>query len=196
MEARFFIQVFREQVGIHLGGKEGHAGLLFGEGVNVLGSLGIELEGGKNQDGRLGTEGAGLIPGELDLVGVQRAVLGAEGDDHALGLDALGFGVGMQPAGAGQGLGAGEINMMAALAAQAGLEQLVAPLGMAESGAGAGDGVVGGRRRRGDFIEGADGGSGNGFYREGAGNADFAVISTRFVIEGFRNWRLIVSDGF
>ena len=61
-----------------------------------------------------------------------RAVLGAEGNDDALRLRAFGFRVGVQPARSGQRLDAGEVNVMSALAAQPGLQQFVAPFGVAQ----------------------------------------------------------------
>ena len=45
-------------------------------------------------------------------------------------------------------LDAGEVDVVAAFAAEAGFQQFVAPFGVAERGAGAGDGGVEQRRRR------------------------------------------------
>ena len=71
--------------------------------VDVLGGFGIELEGGEDEDLGFGVEGLGFSPGQFDLALLERSVLGAEGDDDALRLVLLGFGVGVEPAGAGSG---------------------------------------------------------------------------------------------
>src|SRR6266851_9159869 len=89
-------------------------------------------------------EGAGFFPGHFDLSGNERGVVGTEGDDDTLGLAVFGFGVGVEPAGAAERFDAGEMDHLAAFAAEARFEEFVAPVGLAEGGAGAGDGGVGG----------------------------------------------------
>jgi len=65
------------------------------------------------------------LPGVLDLNFGERGVIGAEGDDDAFGLDALRFGVGVEPTGAAERFDAGEIDHLAALTADAGFEEFV-----------------------------------------------------------------------
>src|SRR5713226_2650776 len=89
-------------------------------------------------------ESAGFFPSHFDLSGNERSVVGAKGDDDALGFAVFGFGVGVEPAGAAERLDAGGMDHLAAFAAEAGFEEFVAPVGLAEGGAGAGDGGVGG----------------------------------------------------
>ena len=87
-------------------------------------------------------ESAGFFPGHFDLTLFERGIVGAEGDDDAFGFCAFGFGVGVEPAGAAERLDAGKVDHLAAFAADAGFEEFVAPVGLAEGGAGAGDGGV------------------------------------------------------
>ena len=138
----FLLQVFGEQVGVHLGREEGHPGFFFGHAVDVFGSFGIEFEGGEDEDGGFRAKRSRFFPGEFDLPLFEQAVFGAEGNDDALGLCAFGFGVGVQPARAGQRLDAGEVDVVAAFAAKSGFEQFVAPFGVAKRRAGAGDGSI------------------------------------------------------
>ena len=63
----------------------------------------------------------------LDLPLFQQAVLRAKRDYDSLGFDPFGFGIGMQPARAGQRLNAGEIDVLAAFPAQASFQQFVPP---------------------------------------------------------------------
>ena len=143
----FLFQVFGEQVGIHLRRQESHARFFFGHTVNVFGGFGIEFESGEHKDGGLRAERSRFFPGQFDLALFEQAVLGAKGDDYALGFCSFRFGVGVQPARAGQRLDAGEVNMMAAFAAKAGFQQFVAPFGVAQRGAIARDGGIEQRRR-------------------------------------------------
>jgi hypothetical protein len=57
------LQVFGQQVGIHLDLEERHAGLLRRQLINVLGRFGVELECGENDHRRLGRELPRLFPG-------------------------------------------------------------------------------------------------------------------------------------
>jgi hypothetical protein len=100
-----------------------------------LAASGFKFKGGEDEDGGLGIKESCFFPGALDLDFVEQAEFGAKGENHALGLCSLGFGVGMEPSGAGQWLDAGEVDVVAAFAAQAGLEEFVAPFGVAEGGA-------------------------------------------------------------
>jgi len=100
------------------------------------------LEGGEDEDVWFGVKRTGFFPGHFDLAGFERGVIGAEGDDDAVGFDAFCFRVGVEPAGSAERFDAGEIDHLAAFAAEAGFEEFVAPVGLAEGGAGAGDGGV------------------------------------------------------
>jgi hypothetical protein len=52
--------------------------------VDVLGGLGVKLEGGEHKDLRLGPKRLRLVERELDLPLFQRRVLGAERHHNAL----------------------------------------------------------------------------------------------------------------
>ena len=108
-----------------------------------LAASGSNSKAAKTRIAGLRAQGARLFPRQLDLALFQQAVLGAERDNDPLRAFSLGFGVGVQPARAGQRFDAREVNMMSAFAPKSGFEQFVAPFGMAESRAGAGDGGVG-----------------------------------------------------
>ena len=126
-------------------------------------------------------------------------MLGAEGDDDALrrARRALGdmtgagvvrqrLGLGVEPAGAGERLDAREKDALAGLAADAGLQQLLAPLGVAERGARAGGGDVRRRvhRRLVRAVERLDYRRGDGLDGERAGDAGPALVALRLVVEG------------
>ena len=115
--------------------------------VDVLRRLGVELERGEDDDLRLRHEGLRLLDRELDLALLERRVLRPEGDHDALGLILLGLGLGLQRARARERLDAGEVDALPALAADAGLQQLVAPVALPRGLARAGDRLAGGLRR-------------------------------------------------
>ena len=79
-------QIFRQQVGVHLGSQESQARFLFGHSVNVFGGFGIELKGSEDENRGFRTERSGFFPSKLHLPLFEQAVFGTKGDDYALGL--------------------------------------------------------------------------------------------------------------
>ena len=73
---------------------------------------------------------------------IKQAVLRSKGNHDALWLHALGLRIGVKPARASERLNAGEVDMVAAFAAQAGLQQFVAPFGVPERGSRPRDGGI------------------------------------------------------
>src|SRR5581483_11664943 len=100
--------------------------------VSVLGRFGVELEGGEDDELRLGHQRLRLLDGLGHLALLQGRVLGTEGNDDALRLLVLRLAVGVQIAAAGQRLKACETNVLPILAANAGAQEFVAPLALAQ----------------------------------------------------------------
>ena len=96
---------------------------------------------------------------QLDLALFKQAVFRAKGDHDAFWLYSLCFRIGVQPARASERLDAGEVNVVAAFASKAGLQQFVAPFGVPKSGARTGDGSISRRWRALNLVEGLDRGS-------------------------------------
>jgi len=200
------LEVVGQEVGVHLRLEQRHArpvGL-----VNVLGCLRVELEGGEKDDLRLRHQRLRLLDGLGHLALLQRGVLGAEGDDDALhlrGRAALphlvrarivgtGLPVGVQPAAAGQRLQPGEADVLARLAANAGAQQLVAPLALAQRLAGAGDGGIGRLRRALEqFLKRLYCRGGHRLDGERTADAGFLLVHEGLIVE--RLLRRVAGDG-
>ena len=114
--------------------------------VDVLRRLGIELEGRKDDNLGLGDEGLRLLDGAGDLPLLHRRMIWPERDGEALGIvggaflsKIFGSGIvgpclplGVKPPGSGQRLQPRERDSLPGLAANAGLEKLVAPIALAQ----------------------------------------------------------------
>jgi hypothetical protein len=128
-------QVFREQVGVHLRVKNVMP-------VFSLVSSSISLAAWdqtqmpRKQSWLVRNQRSRFLPCTLNLPRIKQAVFGPKGDDDALWLYALRLRIGVKPARAGERLNTGEVNMVAALAAQAGLQQFVAPFRVPQRGSG------------------------------------------------------------
>ena len=110
--------------------------------VDVLRGLRVEGEGAEQEELRLGHQRVGFVHRLFDLALLQRGVLGAEADHHALAR--IGDrSAGMQELRAGDHLELGKAHHVAALAAHAGFQQFIAPQRLAGGFARAGDGAVG-----------------------------------------------------
>ena len=165
--------------------------------VDVLGRLRIELEGGEDHDRGLGHQPAGLLQRRFHLALLQRRVLGAEGHEYTARLVLLRFRVGMQPAGAGQRLDAGEVDHLFALGADAGAQQFPAPFMLPQGLTGTGDGFIaghGGRVVTGEFFRRLHHRRRDGLDGERASDAGLGVVDQRLVIEGFLSRRLVIGD--
>ena len=141
----------------------------------------------------------------------------AEGDDDALGVPggapvpdlvrAGGVGMGLaldvQPSGTRQRLQPCEGDMLAGLAADAGLQQFVAPVALPQGFAGAGDGPVGGQWRRTggigfdvvELVEGLHHRGGNRLHGERPGDAGLGAVDVRLVVERDCIGRLVIPQG-
>ena len=99
-----------------------------------LAASGIKLERREDEYGWLRAQRARFFPCKLHLALFEQAVFRAEGNNHAFGFCSFSFGIGVQPAGSGQGFHTGEINSVSTFAANAGFQQLVAPFGVPQRG--------------------------------------------------------------
>jgi hypothetical protein len=68
-----------------------------------LAALGVELEGGEHDNLGFWPERLRFIEGELDLALFERRMFGAGGHDDALRFRFLRLGIGLEPAGSGEG---------------------------------------------------------------------------------------------
>ncbi len=141
----------------------------------------------------------------------------AEGDDDPLrvpggspvpdlvraGSVGVGLALDVQPGGARQRLQPREGDMLAGLAANAGLQQLVAPVALPQGFARAGDGFVGGQRRRTggvgfgvrvELVEGLHHRGGNRLHGERPGDAGLGAVDVRLVVEGDGIGRFVISQ--
>ena len=200
------LEVVGQQVGVHLRLEQGDARPV--GFVDVLGGFRVELEGGEYHDGRARHQRLRFLQGAGYLALLQRRVVGAERDYRPLRViggagfaDAVRPGgvrarvaLGVQPAGAGQRLDPREGDALAGLAADAGLQQLVAPIALPQRLAGARDRLVSRLRRRFQLVERLNGWRGDRLDGEGAGDARLAPVRFRLVVEDGLDGRLVVAQ--
>lgn len=134
------LQVFGQQIRVHLRLQRGDAF----EGINVFGDFGVEGKGAKHNHLGPGEQVCGFAQRVLYLPLLQCPMLGAEADDYPLARIEVPTGV--QAGGAGQDFQLGKFEHLAALAANARFEQLVAPGVLAAGIAAAGHRHIGHRR--------------------------------------------------
>lgn len=134
------LQVFGQQIRVHLRLQRGDAF----EGINVFGDFGVEGKGAKHNHLGPGEQVRRFAQRVLYLPLLQCPMLGAEADDYPLARIEVPTGV--QAGGAGQDFQLGKFEHLAALAANACLEQLVAPGVLAAGIAAAGHRHIGHRR--------------------------------------------------
>lgn len=119
------LQVFGQQIRVHLRLQRGDAF----EGINVFGGFGVEGKGAKHNHLGPGEQVCGFAQRVLYLPLLQCPMLGAEADDYPLARIEVPTGV--QAGGAGQDFELGKLEHLAALAANAGFQQFIAPLVLA-----------------------------------------------------------------
>ncbi|HPU81055.1 hypothetical protein [Accumulibacter sp.] len=171
-----------------------HSHLFRFEFVNVLSCLRIELEGGKDEQFRLGVKRPCFLPRMFHLALFQWRMLRAKGDHHTLRVVLLRLALGMQPAATGQRLKAAEADVLPAFPPDARSQQFIAPFGLTQRFARPGNRGIGrlGWRLQ-NLIHRFHHRRWYRFNREGAGHPHLLAVHQRLVVE--RLLRRMAGDG-